>query len=178
MLARLIERRSTVGLKRSVGRSVTLCGMDIRFQRTELVDAPPRRMFGVLTDYEAYPRINRFVTNVRVLHRDTWSASVVADRRTPIERRVRFVDAYATPPLLQLERRYASNATAMSTWMVEPAFGGRSYFTITARMMVPGPLGLLLCPLLWRMFNRINFAPFIHAAQARTGTGAAHRPVS
>ena len=103
--------------------------MDIRFQRTELVDAPPRRMFGVLTDYEAYPRINRVVTNVRVLHRDPWSASVVADRRTPIERRVRFVDAYAAPPLLQLERRYA-------------------------------------------------FAPFIHAAQARTGTGAAYGPVS
>jgi hypothetical protein len=151
--------------------------MDIRFQRTALGDAPPRHMFGVLTDYEAYPRINPFVTSVRILHRDPLGAAVMADPRTPIERCVRFVDRYAAPPLLQLERRNASNTTAVSIWTVEPAFGGRSYFTITALMTVPGPLGLLLRPVLWRMFNRINFALFIHAAQARSGAGVAE-PVS
>jgi hypothetical protein len=36
----------------------------------------------------------------------------------------------------------------------------------------------MLRPLLWRMFNRINFAPFIHAAQAHNGAGAARGPVS
>ena len=152
--------------------------MDIRFRRTALVDAPPRRMFGVLTDYEAYPRINRFVMKVRVLHPDRRSVSVVADRRTPIERHVRFVDTYAAPPLLQLERRYASNATAVSIWTVEPAFGGRSYFTISARMTLPRPLGMRLYPVLWRMFNRINFARFIQAAQARHPASAAQEPVS
>jgi ribosome-associated toxin RatA of RatAB toxin-antitoxin module len=152
--------------------------MLIRFQRTELVDAPPERMFGVLTAYEAYPRINPFVKTVRVLHRDRRGAKVAADRRTPIERHVQFRDAYAPPPLLQFERRYASHPTARSTWTVEPAFGGRCYFTIAAELAAPGPLGVLLRPVLWRMFHRLNFAPFIQAARARTAAGAAHRPAS
>jgi hypothetical protein len=135
-------------------------------------------MFGVLTAYEAYPRINPFVRTVRVLHRDRRGAKVAPDRRTPIERRVRFLDAYAPPSLLQFERRYASNPAALSTWRVEPAFGGRSYFTITAALTAPGPLGVLLRPVLWRMFHQLNFAPFVHAAQGWTSAGATKGLVS
>jgi hypothetical protein len=66
----LIQRRSAVGLKRPAAESVTLVCILIRFQRTELVDAPAERMFAVFTDYAAYLRINPFVKTVRVLRRD------------------------------------------------------------------------------------------------------------
>src|SRR5207302_9790293 len=66
--------------------------MQIRFQRTELVNAPPERMFCVLTDYENYPRFNHFVKTSRVLRRDAYGARVVADRATPIAPHVEFED--------------------------------------------------------------------------------------
>jgi Polyketide cyclase / dehydrase and lipid transport len=174
----LIQTRSTSGLTPVNGAPAQADGMQIRFQRTELVDAPPQRMFAVLTDYGAYPCINRYVTAVKVLHHDARGASVIADRRTRIEPHVSFVDTYAAPPLLQLERRYESNSTAASTWTVEPAHGGRSYFTITACVTVPTVVGLALRPLLWRMFNQINFAPFIAAAEARDRGVAAQGAIS
>jgi hypothetical protein len=143
--------------------------MLIRFQRTELVRARPERMFGVLTNYAAYTRINHFVKSVRVLRHDAQGAIVVADRTTPIERHMQFEDTYASRPLLQFERRYTNNPTACSTWTVEPAFGGRCYFTVMAQLTMPGPLGLLLRPVLWRLFNVLNFAPFIAAAEGWRG---------
>jgi hypothetical protein len=47
---------------------------------------------------------------------------VQAQRKTLIGKHVRFTDTYASKPLLQFERRYADNTTAVSTWTVEPAF--------------------------------------------------------
>jgi hypothetical protein len=77
-----------------------------------------------------------------------------------------------------LEHRYARNTTAVSIWTMEPAFGGRSCFTSTAQMTLPGALGVLLGPVLWRMFKQINVAPFIQAAQAHHPAGTAQEAVS
>ena len=174
----LIRERSTIGLTPSTVEGRMLTRMQIRFQRTELVNASPQRMFAVLTDYAEYPRINGCVTRVKVLHHDAHRASVAADRRTPIEPHVRLVDTYAPLPLLQLERRYASTSTSASTWTVEPAHGGRSYFTIAGCTTVPALLGVVVRRLVWSMFNQINFAPFIAAAEAHAGRLAMHRTLS
>jgi Polyketide cyclase / dehydrase and lipid transport len=178
LLGWLIQERSTIGRTPSTMGWRMLTHMHINFQRTELVNASPQRMFAVLTDYARYPRINHYVTGVKVPHHDAHGASVVADRRTPIDRHVRFVDTYASSLLLQLERRYSSNSTAVSTWTVEPAHGGRSYFTIAARMTVPALPGVVLRPQLWRMLNQINFAPFITVAEAGDGRVAMQRTIS
>jgi hypothetical protein len=152
--------------------------MDLCFQRPEHVDAPPRGTCGALTDYEANPRIDPCVSSVRVLHRDTLGATAPADGRTCIERHVQFAVSCAPLPLLQLERRYASNAAAVSARTVEPAFGGRSYFTTAVQVMLPGAPGTLLRPVLWVMFNQLNFAPFLHAARAWSSSSNARGPVS
>ena len=79
---------------------------------------------------------------------------------------MRFTDTYSPKPLLQFSRRYAGNASAQSLWTVEPAYNGQSYFTISAAMTLPFFPGIFLRPLLKRMFYRINFPPFIQAAEA------------
>jgi hypothetical protein len=62
-------------------------------------------------------------------------------------------------------RHYAGNDQAKSIWTVEQAFGGQAYFTITAEMTVSFFPGIFLRPILKRMFYRINFPPFIRAAE-------------
>ena len=84
-----------------------------------------------------------------------------------------FWDAYSPAPLLQFRRRYAGNETAVSVWTVEPAFGGRAYFTISAEMSVPFLPGIVLWPVLRRMFRRLNFPPFISAAESADAAGHA-----
>jgi hypothetical protein len=103
---------------------------------------------------------------VKALRRDPRQVTVVADRRTPIERQVEFLDTYEPPPLLQLERRSAGHPTALCARTVEPARGGLSYFILTAALTAPGPFGVLLAPVLWRPFHPLNCAPFIQAAPA------------
>ncbi len=65
--------------------------------------------------------------------------------------------------MIRHSRRYANNPTAKSLWTVEPAFNGQSYFTISAEMTLPFFQGIVMRPLLKRMFYKINFPPFIHA---------------
>jgi ribosome-associated toxin RatA of RatAB toxin-antitoxin module len=139
--------------------------MHIRFQRTELVNADPDRLWHILTDYESYPSTNRLVKYVRVLHRDMRGAEVEADRKVFFEPHAHFFDIYAAPPLRQLERRYANNKEMRSVWTVEPACGARAYFTIVADAELPPVIGFFMRPLLARMFYRLNFPTFIRAAQ-------------
>src|SRR5215469_12014288 len=140
--------------------------MLIHFQRTELVAVSPQQLFAVLRDYPAYPASNPQVISATVIGRHGNEVEVQAQRTTLIGKYVRFTDTYAPKPLLQFVRRYAGNDTATSTWTVEPAFGGQSYFTITAEMTVPFVKGVFLRPILKRMFYHLNFQPFIRAAQA------------
>src|SRR5215469_16471017 len=102
--------------------------MHIHCQHTELVDATPEQLFAVITDYANYPRSNPQVLKTVVKRRDANGAEDYAERKTPIAKQVTFIDAYAPPPLRQFTRRYAGQDDASSTWTVEPAFGGRSYF--------------------------------------------------
>jgi hypothetical protein len=138
--------------------------MLVHCQHTELVDATPEQLFAVLTDYANYPRSNPQVLKTVVKRRDANGAEVYAERNTPIAKKVTFIVAYAPPPLLQFVRRYDGQDGASSTWTVEPAFGGRSYFTIVADMRLPFLPGVFLWPILKRMFYPLNFPPFIRAA--------------
>jgi polyketide cyclase/dehydrase/lipid transport protein len=140
--------------------------MLIHFQHTELVAVSPERLFGVLTDYQAYPASNPQVVSATIIGRHGNEVEVEAQRKTLIAKHVRFTDTYAPKPLLQFVRRYAGKDTASSTWTVEPAFGGQAYFTITAEMTVPFVQGVFQRPILKRMFYHLNFPPFIRAAQA------------
>ena len=139
--------------------------MLIHFQHTELVVVSPQQLFAVLTDYQAYPASNPKVVSAAVIGQHGNQVEVQTQRRTLIGKHARFTDTYAPTPLLQFVRRYAGHETAISTWTVEPAFGGQAYFTITAEMTVPFVQGILLYPILKRMFYPLNFPPFIRAAQ-------------
>ena len=139
--------------------------MLIHFQHTELVAVSPRKLFAVLTDYQAYPASNPQVVSAQIVGEQENAVEVEAQRKTLIGKRVRFTDTYAPKPLLQFVRRYADNDTAGSTWTVEPGFGGQAYFTITAEMTVPFVKGIFLWPILKRMFYHLNFPTFIRAAQ-------------
>jgi hypothetical protein len=98
---------------------------------------------------------------------------VYCERNTPVGKKVTFIDTYAGRPLLQFTRRYVGQDSARSVWTVEPAFGGRCYFTIMAEMRVRFFPGVLLRPVLRRMFYPLNFPPFIRAAmQSTTLAGA------
>jgi ribosome-associated toxin RatA of RatAB toxin-antitoxin module len=140
--------------------------MFIHLRHTELVTASPERLFSVLTDYDEYPRWNRNVISTTVIRRDEHEAEVLAERTTLIGKKVRFIDTYAPKPLLQFERRYIGNETARSTWTVEPAHNGQAYFTIEAEMTLRFFPGIFQRPILKRMFYRINFPPFIRAAES------------
>jgi ribosome-associated toxin RatA of RatAB toxin-antitoxin module len=139
--------------------------MLIHFQHTELVAVSPQQLFAVLTDYTAYPASNPQVVSATVIGRHGNEVEVQAQRKTFISKHVRFTDTYAPPPLLQFVRRYAGHETAISTWTVESAFGEQAYFTITAERTLPFVQGVLLYPILKRMFYHLNFSPFIRAAQ-------------
>ena len=139
--------------------------MLIRIQHTELVAVSPQQLFAVLTDYPSYPASNPKVISATVIGRRGNQVEVQTQRKSLIDRHARFTDTYAPTPLLQFVRRYASNGTAISTWTVEPAFGGQAYFTITAEITLPLMQGILLYPILRRMFYPLNFPPFIRAAQ-------------
>jgi hypothetical protein len=147
--------------------------MRIRFQHTELVETPPERLFAVLTDYANYPRVNPQVLKTVVKRQDAHEAEVYTERNTPVGKKVIFIDTYGAPPPLRFTRRYTGQDTASSIWTVEPAFGGRCYFTIVAEMRVPFIPGVFLRPILRRMFYPLNFPPFIHAAMQSTTPAAA-----
>ena len=147
--------------------------MLIHCQRTELVETTPERLFGVLTDYANYPRVNPKVQKTLVKHQDARQAEVYAERSTPVGKKVTFIDTYATLPLRQFTRRYVGEDSSSSVWTVEPAFGGRCYFTIVAEMRVPFFPGIFLWPILKRMFYPLNFPPFIRAAIQSSALAAA-----
>jgi ribosome-associated toxin RatA of RatAB toxin-antitoxin module len=139
--------------------------MLIHFQHTELVAVSPQQLFAILTDYQNYPASNPQVISATVIGQHGNEVEVEAQRKTLIMKQVRFTDTYAPRPLLQFVRRYANKNTAISTWTVEPAFGGQAYFTITAEMTVPFVQGVFQRPILKHMFYHLNFPPFIRAAQ-------------
>jgi ribosome-associated toxin RatA of RatAB toxin-antitoxin module len=151
--------------------------MQIRFRDTRPADAPAAILFEVITDYAAYPRFNSAVTDVRVVHKDDTGAEFVAVRTTRIAKQVRAYDRYDHHRDLTVERTYAGNATARSTWTIRPVGHDRCTLTIDAAQDLPWPVGLVMKPLLRRLFYGINFTPFIAEAERRArAAGVQPRP--
>jgi ribosome-associated toxin RatA of RatAB toxin-antitoxin module len=142
--------------------------MEIHFNHTERVDAPAETLFEVITDYAGYPRFNPAVVKMTVIAEDQNGAEFVASRKTRIAKQVRTFDRYERHPDLTIKRTYGPTSKAQSTWTVHRVDAGHSTLTIDASTTMPLLPGLLLKPLLRRLFYGINFSPFIQEAQRRT----------
>ena len=148
--------------------------MNIHFNHTETAEASAQELFAVVTDYLNYPEFNSALINVSVVHKDEHGAEFVADRKTKIGSRVRAFDRYTQNGDLVIERAYEGNDTARSTWTIHPLDDGRCTLTIDAAQSM-GPIrGLVMRPLLKRMFYGINFTPFIREAERRAGSASSH----
>ena len=80
---------------------------------------------------------------------------------------MRAYDRYRHQPDLVVERTYENLPSAVSTWTIRPVDGGACTLTITASQDLPWPVGLVMKPLLRRIFYGINFTPFIREAERR-----------
>jgi ribosome-associated toxin RatA of RatAB toxin-antitoxin module len=149
--------------------------MEIHFNDTRPADVPAAVLFEVITDYAAYPRFNSAVTDVRVVRKDGVGAEFVAVRKTRIGKQVRAYDRYEHHRDLTVERTYADLPTARSTWTIHPIDHNRCTLTIDAVQTLPWPVGMVMKPLLRRLFYRINFTPFIAEAERRARTGGSVR---
>ena len=147
--------------------------MDIHFNHTAAADAPAEALFDVITDYASYPSFSREIAAMTIVRRDENGAEFVADRTTRIGRRVRAFDRYLRHGDLVVERTYDGNATARSTWIIHPVDGSRCTLTIDASQRMGFLRGLVMKPLLRRIFFRLNFDPFIREAERRAGLAAA-----
>jgi ribosome-associated toxin RatA of RatAB toxin-antitoxin module len=141
--------------------------MNIHFNHTEPADAPAETLFEVITDYAGYPRFNPAVVTVTVIAKRENGAEFVADRKTRIGKQVRAFDQYQRYGDLVIERTYGPESTATSTWTIHPIDPSHSTLTIDASMTMPLLPGLVMKPLLRRLFYGINFTPFIHEAERR-----------
>jgi hypothetical protein len=129
--------------------------MNLHFNDTRPANASAVTLFEVVTDYPAYPSFNSAVTNVRVVRKDDSGAEVVADRKARIGQRVHAYDRYRQHGDLVVERTYEGMSSARST------------LTIDAAQSMGPVQGLVLRPFLKRLFQGINFTPFIQEAERR-----------
>jgi ribosome-associated toxin RatA of RatAB toxin-antitoxin module len=141
--------------------------MDIHFNHTEPVDAPTETLFEVITDYAGYPRFNPAVVKMTVVAKDENGAEFIAKRKTRIAKQVRAFDRYERHEDLVIKRTYGPRSAAQSTWTIHPVDAGHSTLTIDASTTMSLVPGLVMKPLLRRLFYGINFSPFIQEAQRR-----------
>jgi ribosome-associated toxin RatA of RatAB toxin-antitoxin module len=144
--------------------------MLIHFNHEELVAAPAHMLFQVLTDYERYPQFNSVVTTVDVAWKNDSGAEFRAGRKTRVEKNASALDRYSHDDAgYTIERTYGSATDARSTWTVRSIDASRSTFGIDASMSMPWMKGIIMRPLLRRLFYGINFGPFIAEAERRAG---------
>ena len=141
--------------------------MEIRFNHTAAAKAPAETLFDVITDYAAYPSFNREIAAMTVVRKDADGAEFIADRTTRIGKRVRAFDRFLRHGDLVVERTYDGNATARSTWIIHPVDEAHCALTIDASQSMGLLRGLVMRPLLRRIFFRLNFEPFIREAERR-----------
>jgi len=141
--------------------------MNIHFNDTRPADASAATLFEVITDYAAYPRFNKAVTNVRVVKKDDTGAEFLADRTTKIGKQVRAYDRYERHGDLVVERTYEGSSSARSTWTIHPVDASHSTLTIDASQSLGPVRGVLMRPALKKLFYGINFTPFIQEAVRR-----------
>jgi ribosome-associated toxin RatA of RatAB toxin-antitoxin module len=144
--------------------------MNIHFNHTAPATASAQELFDVVTDYASYPSFNSALINVSVIRKDEHAAEFVADRKTKIGAQVRAFDHYMRNGDLVIERTYDGNETARSTWTIHPVDEHHCTLTIDAAQSMGRVRGLLMKPLLKRIFYGINFTPFIREAERRSKT--------
>lgn len=141
--------------------------MNIHFNDSTTAEAPAETMFEVITDYASYPDFNSAIVDVTIVRKDEHGAEFVADRKTRIGKQVRAYDRYSRNGDLVVERTYAGNETARSTWTIHPLDERTCRLTIDASQSLGTLRGLVMKPLLRRLFHRLNFAPFVDEAERR-----------
>lgn len=145
--------------------------MNIHFNHTATAEASAETLFEVITDYADYPAFNSALIEVAVVTKNEQGAEFVADRKTKIGKRVRAFDRYSRTGDgdIVVERTYDGNESARSTWTIHPVDEHRCTLTIDASQSMGAIRGLLMKPLLRRIFFKLNFAPFIGEAERRGG---------
>ena len=143
--------------------------MNIHFNHTATAEASAETLFEVITDYADYPAFNSALIEVAVVTKNEQGAEFVADRKTKIGKRVRAFDRYSRTADgdIVVERTYDGNESARSTWTIHPVDEHRCTLTIDASQSMGAIRGLLMKPLLRRIFFKLNFAPFIGEAERR-----------
>jgi len=141
--------------------------MRIHFNDSRPANASAATLFEVITDYATYPRFNSAVVNVRLVRKDDDGAEFIADRKTKILKKVRAYDRYERRRDLVVERTYAGNPSAHSTWTIHPVDAGHCTLTIDAVQDMNALSGVVMKPLLRRLFYRLNFTPFVQEAERR-----------
>jgi ribosome-associated toxin RatA of RatAB toxin-antitoxin module len=144
--------------------------MEIHFNDSTTAEASAETLFDVITDYANYPRFNPALIEVTVVTKNESRAEFVADRKTRIGKRLRAFDRYERTDDgdLIIERTYADNDTARSTWTIHPIDEHRCTLTIDASQSMGAIRGLLMKPALRRIFYKLNFAPFVGEAERRS----------
>jgi hypothetical protein len=104
---------------------------------------------------------------VRVVKKDAAGAEFVADRKTKIGKQVRAFDRYDRNGDFVVERTYEGSDSARSTWTIQPVDESHSTLTIDASLKMGFVRGLVMKPMLKRLFYGINFTPFIREAERR-----------
>jgi ribosome-associated toxin RatA of RatAB toxin-antitoxin module len=141
--------------------------MEIHFNDTRPAAASAQTLFDVVTDYAHYPDFNSALVHVDVVRKDGAGAEFVAARKTKIGKQVRAFDRYERNGDLIVERTYDGNETARSTWTIHATDDGHCTLSIDAVQRMPRLQGLVMKPLLRRLFYGINFTPFIEEAERR-----------
>jgi ribosome-associated toxin RatA of RatAB toxin-antitoxin module len=141
--------------------------MDIRFKDTQLANAPAETLFEVITDYAHYPRFNPGVVDVTVVDSSNTGAEFTARRNTRILKDARARDRYERGRDFVIERTYPGSTGSRSTWTIHPVDTDHCTLTIDGSMPLPFLKGIIMRPLLKRVFYGINFKPFIEEAERR-----------
>ena len=149
--------------------------MEIHFNDTRQAAASAETLFDVVTDYANYPDFNSALNHVDVVRKDQEGAEFVADRKTKIGSHVRAFDTYKQEGDLVVERTYEGNESARSTWTIHALDGRHCTLNIDAVQSMSRLQGVLMKPLLKRMFYGINFTPFIEEAERRAREAGAPR---
>ena len=141
--------------------------MDVHFNDTRSADAPAETLFGVITDYPHYPSFNSAIVKAEVVSQDNDGAEFVASRTTKVGKDVRGIDRYRHNGDFVIERTYGPDQPGRSTWTIHPVDAGHSTLTIDASMPMSRLKGMVMKPVLKRIFYGINFTPFIQEAERR-----------
>jgi ribosome-associated toxin RatA of RatAB toxin-antitoxin module len=141
--------------------------MVIHFNDSATAKASAEELFDVITDYANYPSFNDSIVKVAVVKKDEGGAEFVADRTTRIGKQVRAYDRYERNGNYVVERKYAGNESAVSTWTIQPIDKDHCKLTIDAEQSMGPVRGVLMKPALKKIFYKLNFAPFIGEAERR-----------